>query len=205
MKQWVYLAFMLAFSVIIIGLILYVSQVHFQIDASDVPLNNTEIIGSPPSNTTVIIRDGDVMFAKVGLQNIPTIINGITTSTSIIVAFNGVVIAYMIRELFPTDRKAKIAFFGVFFAFVYVFLYLFWIYLFLATGVIDLALRWSLNGLLLSLLAFILTVLLGHYRLSDLTKKTKKKRLNSREEKGNHQMLNRINKIRKAKKIMKKR
>ena len=125
MKLWVYRVCFLAFALIIIYLTIWVSVpslggVHFQIDASNVSVNNTQIIGSPPSNITVTIIDGYVIFAKVGLQNIPTLINGITTSTSIIVAFTGGVIAYMLRELFQTDRKAKIAFFGVFVSFIYI-------------------------------------------------------------------------------------
>lgn len=176
MKLWVYQVCFLAFALIITYLTIWVSVpslggVHFQIDTSNVSVNNTLIIGSAPSNTTVTIIDGNVVFAKVGLQNIPTIINGITTSTSIIVAFSGGVIAYMIRELFQTDRKAKIAFFVVFFAFIYVFVYLFWVYIFLATGVIDTALRWSLDGLLLSMLIFIGIMLLGYYRIDKLQEK----------------------------------
>jgi hypothetical protein len=172
MNLWGYRVLFLAFALIIIYLSLWVSVpslggVHFQIDASNVSVNNTLIIGSDPSNITVRIIDGNVVFAKVGLQNIPTLINGITTSTSIIVAFSGGFIAYMLRELFQTDRKAKIAFFGVFFSFIYVFAYLFWVYIFLATGAIDVALRWSLDGLLLSLLILVGAALLGYYRFDN--------------------------------------
>ena len=137
--------------------------------------NNTVIIGSAPSNATVIIKDGNVEFAKIALQNIPTLINGITTSTSIIVAFSGAVIGFMIRELFQSDKKAKLAFFGVFFAFIYIFMYLFWVYVFLATGGVDLALRWSLAGLLLSMLIFVGTMLLGNYRLGMLKERETEK------------------------------
>jgi len=175
-KTWVYFVIAFAFSLVVIGLTALVSVssfgLHFQIDVSSVSSNNTTIIGNAPSNTTVIIIDGNVVFAKIALQNIPTLINGITTSTSIIVAFSGAVIGFMVRDFFPSDKKAKIAFFGVMFSFAYVFMYLFWVYVFLATGGVDLALRWSLDGLLISLLIFVLAMLLGHYRL-DKTKSDK--------------------------------
>jgi Ca2+/Na+ antiporter len=128
-----------------------------------------------PSNATVVITDGNVVFAKIALQNIPAIINGITTSTSIIVAVIGVVIVFMVRELFQSDKKAKRVFFGVFIGFIYIFNYLFWVYVFLATGVIDLALRWSLDGLLLSFLFFVLIMLLGYYRLDMLKEREAEK------------------------------
>lgn len=150
-----------------VGLAVWVSVpsfgLHFQIDASSVP-----------SNTTVVIVDGNVVFAKISLQNIPTIINGITTSTSIIVAFSGVVIGFM-RGLFQSDKKAKTAFFTVLFAFAYIFMYLFGVYTFLATGGVDLALRWSLGGLLLSLLIFILAMLSGYYRMGMLEERESEK------------------------------
>ena len=176
MKPWVYLVCAIAFSLFVIGLTIWVSVgsfgLHFQIDVSSVPSNNTVIIGNAPSNTTVTIVDGNVVFAKIALQSIPTVINGITSSTSIIVAFSGAVIGFMIRELFQSDKKARIAFFGVLLIFTYIFMYLFWVYTFLATGLIDLALRWSLDGLLLSLLIFVWTMLLGFYRL-DMQKERK--------------------------------
>ena len=180
MKLWVYRVCFLAFALVIVSLSIWVSTpaiggVRFQIDASNVSINNTQIIGSAPSNSTVTIIDGNVVFAKVGLQNIPTLINGITTSTSIIVAFSGGIIAYMLRELFPNDRKAKIAFFGISVSFIYIFSYLFWVYIFLATGVVDTALRWSLDGLLLSMLIFVGTVLLGYYRLDNAQEKKPEK------------------------------
>lgn len=173
---------MLVFSVFcafIIGLTVWVSVpsfgLHFQIDASSISSNNTVIVGSAPSNATVIIKDGNVQFAKIALQNIPTLINGITTSTSIIVALSGAVIGFMIRELFQSDKKAKIAFFGVFFSFIYIFMYLFWVYVLLAEGAVDLSLRWSLDGLLLSMLMFVAIMLLGDYRLGILKEKETKK------------------------------
>ncbi|MCJ7631367.1 hypothetical protein MUP77_03040, partial [Candidatus Bathyarchaeota archaeon] len=162
MKPWVYLVCAVAFSLIVVGLTIWISVpsfgLHFQIDVSSVPSNNTVIIGNAPSNTTVIIIDGNVVFAKIALQNIPSIINGITTSTSIIVAFSGAVIGFMVRDLFQSDKKARIVFFGVLVSFIYVFMYLFWVYAFLTMGGVDLALRWSLDGLLLSLLIFVLAM-----------------------------------------------
>ena len=180
MKLWVYRVCFLAFALIIVSLTIWVSApsiggVHFQIDTSNVSINNTQIKGIPPSNLTVAIIDGNVVFAKVGLQNIPTLINGITASTSIIVAFSSGIIAYMFRELFPNDRKAKIAFFGISISFIYIFTYLFWVYVLLAIGLIDTALRWSLDGLLLSTLIFIGTILLGYYRLDSTPDKKPEK------------------------------
>jgi hypothetical protein len=125
-KRWAYLLSFSAFCAFIIGLTIWVSVpsfgLHFQIDASSISSNNTVIVGSAPSNATVIIKDGNVQFAKIALQNIPTLINGITTSTSIIVALSGAVIGFMIRELFQSDKKTKIAFFGVFF-FLHIYFY----------------------------------------------------------------------------------
>jgi hypothetical protein len=106
-----------------------------------------------------------VLFAKISLQNVPTIINGITASTSIIVGFSGAVIGIVIRELFQNDKKAREYFLGVLALFIYTFGFQFWVYSLLVSGAVDWALRWSLSGLLLSLLIFGLTIIVTSYRI----------------------------------------
>jgi membrane protein implicated in regulation of membrane protease activity len=54
-------------------------------------------------------------------------------------------------------------------------MYLFWVYVLLAEGAVDLSLRWSLDGLLLSMLMFIAIMLLGNYRLGMLKEQETKK------------------------------
>ncbi len=141
MKSWVFKAVFLACALVIVYVTFWVSVpsmggIHFQIDTSSVSANYTQIIGSAPSNITVKILNGNVVFAKIGLQSIPTLINGITTSTSIIVAFSGAFMAFMAREIFQTDRKMKTAFTVISVSFIYIFGYLFWVYIFLAVGLL---------------------------------------------------------------------
>ena len=45
---------------------------------------------------------------QIGLQTVPTIINGITTSTSIIVGLSATILGIMIRDLLQNNEKAKI-------------------------------------------------------------------------------------------------
>src|SRR5208337_350620 len=116
---------------------------HFQIDTSSVSLNNTEIVGSLPSNTSVVISNGNVVFAKIALQNVPTVINGINAASSIIVGFSGAIIGIMVREFFKNDNRAKRVFLGIVLLFVYAFSYQLFIYSNLVNGLLDLALRYS--------------------------------------------------------------
>lgn len=44
---------------------------------------------------------------QIGLQTVPTIINGITTSTSIIVGLSATILGIMIRDLLQNNEKAK--------------------------------------------------------------------------------------------------
>lgn len=102
-------------------------------------------------------------------SNVETLINGVTTSTSIIVGFSGVIAGSVVRGLLPNDEKSKTFYGKVLASFTYVFVYLFLVYFLLSLGQIDLALRWSLDGLLLALLIFVIVVLYVLNRL-DKTK-----------------------------------
>jgi hypothetical protein len=55
-------------------------------------------------------------LTQINAQSVPTIINGVTTSTSIIIAFSGTVIGIMIRDFLQDNKAAKyslLIFFGI--------------------------------------------------------------------------------------------
>lgn len=118
-----------------------------------------------PNSTAIIVGD-NVFWAKISLQNVPTVINGITASTSIVIGFIGVVVGILVREVFKDDSKTKI------FLLLMVFLagipltYLSSVYSFLLMGYVDWAIRWALNGLVLSLFLFAAIMLFAFHRLT---------------------------------------
>lgn len=106
-----------------------------------------------------------MFFAKIALQNVPTVINGITASTSIVISFSGVVIGMLFREVFKGDNKTKLFFLLMAFYLVIPLGYLSSVYTFLIMGLVDWALKLALNGLILSLFTFVFIMLSAFYRL----------------------------------------
>jgi hypothetical protein len=160
----IYFLIIFSFSLIIFAFTYWVaspSGLHLQIDTTNVAANNTKIIGELPSdyNTSLMVINGNIFMAKIPIQNVPTVINGITAATSIIVGLSGAAVGIIVRELFQTNKKASYFLMSILFYFLFVFAYQFVIYILLVSGVIDMALRWSICGLLLALMIFVISML----------------------------------------------
>jgi uncharacterized membrane protein YqjE len=122
-------------------------------------------VTNTPNSTAVIIGD-NVVFAKISLQNVPTVINGITASTSIVIGFIGVVVGILMREIFKDESKTKVFFLLMAFLLAVPLAYLSTVYTFLIMGLVDWAVRWALDGLVLSLFMFVIIMLFAFHRLT---------------------------------------
>ncbi len=129
---------------------------------------NPQIDTTGASNGTITVF-GNTWRIAIPFQTVPTIINGITASTSIIIAFSGAFIGIMFREIFKDDKESKTILLGVLLLFSTPLAYQYVVYTYLALGFLDWALRWSLEGFLLSLTMLILTMILVTRKL-DLDK-----------------------------------
>jgi ABC-type multidrug transport system fused ATPase/permease subunit len=116
---------------------------------------------------------------QIPVSIILTVINGVTTSTSIIIAFGGVVVGLFFRNLPKKDVRRTI-FFVLLLLFAFSFLYLFSAYLLSATGQGNLgfALRNALLAFLLSLL-ILLEVFVVAVTIIDEEEGTKSKKIES--------------------------
>lgn len=123
---------------------------------------------------TTRVDDGIVVFAEVSLQSIPTVINGITASTSIIIGFIGVMIGLLYREVFFKEEKTRTLLLYVAFFMGIPLAYLSLVYNFLIIGWLDTALRMALAGLILSIFVFVLISLYVGFRMDEKEKKYKK-------------------------------
>jgi hypothetical protein len=122
-------------------------------------------ITNNPNSTAIIVGD-NVVWAKISLQNVPAVINGITASTSIVIGFIGVVVGILVREIFKGESKAKIFLLLMAFLLTVPLTYLSTVYSFLLLGYVDWAIRWALNGLVLSLFIFVVIMLFAFHRLT---------------------------------------
>jgi hypothetical protein len=95
---------------------------------------------------------------KVSNETIPTIINGITSSVSIIVGFCGVVIGVMFRQLESTLKERL--FVSIILPLGLLITMLWVTFSFLTMGLYDFAIRWSLFDLILSVYTFLALVIL---------------------------------------------
>jgi cytochrome bd-type quinol oxidase subunit 2 len=94
---------------------------------------------------------------KVNDQVIPTLVNGITSSISVVVGFCGVIIAIMFREI--DDIKAKKFLFVAIILLLIPLTMLWSTYSFLTMNMSELAIRWSLSALISALYIFIAVVI----------------------------------------------
>lgn len=120
-------------------------------------------ISSSTNNTAIVLND-TIIFAKIALQNIPTFINGITASTSIIIAFSGTIIGLLYRDVFERDNNAKQFILLLVLFLILPLSYLSSVYTFLITGYVDSAVRIALTGLILSLFGLIVVILFALQR-----------------------------------------
>lgn len=125
-----------------------------------------------PANTT------NQVTTPIAAQTVPTVINGIITSASVIIGFSGSVIGILFRDFFKEDRKAGTFFILVILLFTFAFLYPWGAYILLTIGLFVVALRWALLEFIASLYIFIFTILISLNRLN-LAKETKSEKTES--------------------------
>jgi hypothetical protein len=115
-----------------------------------------------------------VMFfvnVTIDPQAIPTLVNGITSSTSVIVGFCGVTIGMMFREVDKENHKAKTFYFGATFLLLIPLSMLWTTYTYLTTNLSQLAVRNGLGGLIMALYIFISVII---YSVKSLSVETPK-------------------------------
>jgi hypothetical protein len=96
---------------------------------------------------------------------VPTVINGLTAVTSVIIGFSGAVIGLIYREDFNKDKRSKLMLLGFLFYFILPLVFLLIVYNALLYGALSFALKWALNALVLALAELILSMLAIFYRL----------------------------------------
>jgi hypothetical protein len=130
---------------------------HPLIDFSGVPANTTDRV------------------TPIAAQTVPTVINGIITSASVVIGFSGSVIGILFRDFFKEDRKARTFFILVIFLFAFAFLYPWGAYIWLTTGFFEFALKWAILEFLISLYLFIMIMVfsLGKLNLEEKEKSEK--------------------------------
>jgi uncharacterized membrane protein YhdT len=115
-----------------------------------------------PQGLHIQINDGTTPLKgnEIPFSVVPTLINGIATSTSIIIAFGGTVVGFLLSRL-PKKDKRRSWLFAFLFLFAFSFIYLFTAYYLSISGegFFGFALRHALVALLLSLLILILVLI----------------------------------------------
>jgi hypothetical protein len=126
----------------------------------------------------------------LNFDTIPTVINGITAVTSIIIGFSGAIIGLVYREDFKKDKKVKIGLLALSFYSAVPLTFLFIVYYSLIYGALEFALKIALFALIFALLDFILSMLAVFIRL-DLKKDTgvRKKEASSLDEHNKEQKI----------------
>jgi hypothetical protein len=116
---------------------------------------------TPNINYEGVINGTNLIFGQthpLQPETIPTIINGITAVTSIIIAISGAILGLVYREDF-TDRRSKLSLLGFVFYFAVPFTFLLIVYNSLIYGSLNFALTWALDALVLALAEFVLSML----------------------------------------------
>lgn len=127
------------------------------------------------------------LFLPVTIDNtsVPTLVNGITTSMSIIIGFGGVVMAFVFRgEIEKGNFKAKKLYFAVLCFFILPLIYLWVAYIWLSTKQFEFAVKYSFGGYLVALWALLLAFLVIA-RKWDLEKEEKSEKTSEKTEQEN--------------------
>jgi hypothetical protein len=126
----------------------------------------------------------------LNFETIPTVINGITAVTSIIIGFSGAIIGLVYREDFKKDKKAKRGLLALAFYSVIPLTFLLIVYNSLIYGALDFALKIALFALIFALLDFILSMLAVFVRLDlEKDKGVRKKESHTLDEQNKEQMI----------------
>jgi len=116
-----------------------------------------------------------LLFLPVDIDNasVPTIINGITTSTSIVIGLGGATMGVVLRgDIEKGDHHARKTYLYILGFFIASLLYPLWSYVFLITKDFVFAIRYSLDGYLFALLVLIIAWLHVAKRWSSDKEKT---------------------------------
>jgi hypothetical protein len=113
---------------------------------------------SAPINYSGLPINGTGEPTQIAAQTVPTIVNGITTVTSIVVALCGVLFGTIIyREIAKeANPKRKNEYFALLGVLIFPELYLMFSYVFLGFGLFLIALRWALSSFIVAILIFVL-------------------------------------------------
>lgn len=125
------------------------------------------LILSPHIDYTGISYNATI-FGKsywLNFDSIPTIINGITASTSIIIGFTGAIIGILYQLLKDDESTKKILLYSAFYELVPL-AFLFTVYNFLIMGYTEWALKMALFAFALALLDIAIAMLGSFYRLA---------------------------------------
>lgn len=100
-------------------------------------------------------------FLKINIETsaIPTLVNGLTSSLSVIVGFMGAFIGIMYREVSKKDKKARTFYFGAMFLMIAPLTLLWTTYSFLTMGWLETAVRYGLFSLIITLYMFFAVIL----------------------------------------------
>jgi len=96
---------------------------------------------------------------KIESSLIPTLVNGITSSLSVITGFMGAFVGIMFREIRKKDKKARNFYFWVMVLFAVPLNFLWTTYFFLTVGWSENAVKYALSGLILTLYMFFAVIL----------------------------------------------
>jgi hypothetical protein len=119
-------------------------------------------------NTTIPLNE-------TAAQTVPSIVNGITTSTNIIIAFSGALAGILIGYVFKDDNRGRDSLLTVLFVFPFPLFLDFCAYISLAggQGLFETAEKWALESFLYSLFALLCILIYASYALGERRKKEK--------------------------------
>lgn len=103
-----------------------------------------------------VIYTAGFLVINVDSEAIPTLINGLTASMSIIVGFAGAFLGITFRDVPKKDTKTKKVYIYAMAALFIPLMFLWTTYFVLTTGLADLAVRYGLSSLILTIYLFIL-------------------------------------------------
>jgi hypothetical protein len=107
---------------------------------------------------------------ELKFETVPTLINGITAVTSIIIGFSGAMVGLVYREDFTKDKKVKKRLLALAFYSVVPLTILLLVYHSLTFGAFEFAMKWALFALILALADFVISMLAIFYRLDKQSK-----------------------------------
>lgn len=119
-------------------------------------------------NLENIINGSNPFFGQthpIQPESIPTIVNGLTAVTSVIIGFSGAVLGLVYRQDFTADHRSKATILAYLFYFAIPFTFLLIVYNALIYGALNFALTYALNAVVLALTEFVLSMLAIFYKL----------------------------------------